>query len=398
MAVATPAMAQMNNSGGNFTINNGNAASSTNFRNWLSFSQALQNATRNDGGPLFGGAGISSAIVVDVQSSLTESVPVEFPAITGSSSTNTITINGGNNSVSFATTSTTGNKPVIRFSGGDFFRLRNLVIQNTGTVSPWGVHFYNQSNNNLIENCTIQFTSYNTAVTSHGTSAAAYVVFSESTTATNFSGSNYTGQFDTVRNCLMRTTNTSVGPAFGITCLGTTSLFSNTASNNTFEKNTIQNFYLYGIMNWYTNGDHIIGNDISRVNAGTNLPASTHMGIRCENIYGLSSGREYKVNDNFIHDLPFNGSSASNGSATPYGMYFVNCYGSSINSKGEINNNNIQNLRSTTFHYGYWGNNMYRSIVSGNRIENCTNGASSYSYGMYVYYHYDCNVDGNLVR
>jgi PKD repeat protein len=397
MSAATPAMAQMNNSGGNFTINSGNAASSTNFRNWLSFSQALQNTTRNDGGPLFGGAGISSAIVVDVQSSLTETVPVEFPAITGSSSTNTITINGGNNSVSFATTSTTGNKPVVRFSGGDFFRLHNLIIQNTGTVSPWGVHFYNQSNNNLIENCTIQFTSYNTAVTSHGTSAAAYVVFSESTTATNFSGSSYTGQFDTVRNCLMRTTNTSVGPAFGITCIGSSNP-TGTSSNNTFQKNTIQNFYLFGIHNWYTNGDQIIGNDISRVNAGTNLPASAHIGIRADYMYGSSTGREFKINDNFIHDLPFNGSSSTSGSATPYGLYIYYCYGSSLTSKGEVNNNNIQNLRSTTLHYGYWGQYNYRITVNNNRIENCANGSSSYSYSMQIYYHYDCNIDGNFVR
>ncbi|MFN9109141.1 MAG: hypothetical protein ACK5XN_03540, partial [Bacteroidota bacterium] len=245
--------AQMNNSGGNFTINSGAAASSTNFQNWLSFSQALQNITRSDGGPLYGGAGISSAIVVNVQSTQTESVPVNFPAVTGTSSTNTITINGNGNTVRFQNTSTAGNKPVIQFSGGDFFRIRNLVIENTGSVCPWGIHFYNQSNNNLIENSTIQFTSWNTAVTSHGTTATAYVVFSASTSGTNSSSStSYNGQFDTIRNVLMRTTNGGVGPTFGITCLGSTSFYTNTASNNTFEKNTIQNFYLYGIMDWYT--------------------------------------------------------------------------------------------------------------------------------------------------
>ena len=112
-------MAQMSNTNGNYTINSGAAASSTNFRNWLSFSQALQNITRNDGGPLYGGAGISSPIAVDVQSSMLESVSVEFPAVTGSSSTNTITISGNGYTVEVNTTSTaSANKPVIRFSGG----------------------------------------------------------------------------------------------------------------------------------------------------------------------------------------------------------------------------------------------------------------------------------------
>ena len=399
LAASGGVMAQMSNTNGNYTINSGAAASSTNFRNWLSFSQALQNITRNDGGPLFGGAGISTPIVVDVQSSILESVSVEFPAVTGSSSTNTITINGNGYTVEVNTTSTaSASKPVIRFSGGDYFRIRNLTIQNRGTASPWGVHFYNQSDNNLIENCTIQFTNYTSSVTSHGTTAAAYIVFSESTTATNFSGSAYTGQFDTIRSCLMRTTNTSVGPAFGITCLGSTSLYTNTPSNNTFEKNTIQNFNLYAIMDWYTNGDHIVGNDISRVNAGSLLPATTHMGIRMEYMYGQGTGsRGFKVNDNKIHDLPYSNLSTTAGSSS-YGIYATQCYGASVNSLAEVEGNEIYNLRTSSIHYGFWGRDNYRISVSKNTIRDCRSSSTSYSYGMYVYYHYDGKTDFNVIK
>jgi PKD repeat protein len=403
---AQRAHAQLNNSNGNFTINSGAAASSTNFQNWRSFSQALQNISRSDAGPGFGGAGVSSPIVVNVMSDLTEAVPVLFPQISGTSLTNTITINGNGRTVTFQNTSTASNKSVIEFSGGDYFRIRNLVIQNTGTVCPWGIHFYNQSNHNLIENCTIQFTSWNTAITGHGTTATAYVVFSATVASTSTSTSVYSGQYDTIRSCLMRTTNTSLGPTFGITVLGSTSVYLTTPSNNTFEKNTIQNFYLYGINNRYTNGDRIIGNDISRVNAGTNLPVSTHMGIRLEYMYGyrasgsmaVSEFRPFQVSGNAVHDLPFTGSSNTNGAATPYGIYSIYCYGENVNNPGLIDNNNIYNLRSTTLHYAYYGIYNYRVNVLSNSIRACMSGSTSYSWGMYVYYHYDCRVDQNIIE
>ncbi len=120
--------AQMNNSNGAFTINSTATASSTNFRNWLSFSQALQNVTRNDGGPLFGGAGISSPIEVNVQTSITETLPVSFPDIAGTSSTNNIRINGGGNFVAFASTSTTANKRFGKIAA-DGTRTSTFVFQ-----------------------------------------------------------------------------------------------------------------------------------------------------------------------------------------------------------------------------------------------------------------------------
>ncbi|MFY7847604.1 MAG: hypothetical protein ACOVSS_00965, partial [Bacteroidia bacterium] len=315
-------LAQMNNSNGAFTINSGNPASSTNFRNWLSFSQALQNVTRNDGGPLFGGAGISSPIEVNVQSSITETLPVSFPDIAGTSSTNNIRINGGGNFVAFASTSTTANKAVIAFTGGDFFRILNLTIRNTGTVAPWGIWFSNQSNHNLIENCIIEFSAWNSLVTGHGSTASAYINFSASAAGTNQTTTVHPGQFDTIRGCTMRTTNTSSpGPTFGINILGSITLAATTETNNTIERNIIQNFYVNGIMDWYTNGDRINNNDISRVNAGTSLPVATHMGIRAEYIY--STNRVLQINSNLVHDLPFNGSTISTTSANPYGIYTI---------------------------------------------------------------------------
>ena len=398
--LGSQAHAQMNNSNGAFTINSANAASSTNFRDWRSFSQALQNVTRNDGGPLFSGAGISTPIVVNVQSSLTESVPVLFPQITGSSSTNTITVNGGGNFVAYASTSTSANKAVISFTGGDFFRIRNLTIRNTGAVAPWGIWFSNQSNDNLIENCIIEFSAWTSLVSGHGSTASAFINFSASELGTNQTSSVHPGQFDTIRGCTLRTTNTNApGPTFGINILGSTSVASSVPTNNTFDRNLIQNFYVNGIMDWYTNGDRIINNDISRVNAGTTLPVNVHMGIRAEYMYGQgTNSRSFQINNNLIHDLPYNGSSATAGAATPYGIYTLYCYGASVSSQSEINGNDIYNLRSTTFHYGFYGLYNYRMRITNNTIRNCESGSTSYSWSMYAYYHFDCNIDNNSIR
>lgn len=388
--------AQMNNSNGAFTINSTATASSTNFRNWLSFSQALQNVTRNDGGPLFGGAGISTAIEVNVQTSMTETLPVSFPDIAGTSSTNNIRINGGGNFVAFASTSTTANKAVIAFTGGDFFRILNLTIRNTGTVAPWGIWFSNQSNHNLIENCIVEFSAWNSLVSTHGATASAFINFSASAAGTNQTGSIHPGQFDTIRACTLRTTNTnSPGPTFGINILGSTTLAATTETNNTIERNIIQNFYVNGVMDWYTNGDRINNNDISRVNAGTSLPVATHMGIRAEYIY--SSNRVLQINSNLIHDLPFNGSSISTTSANPYGVYTVYIYGNS-SAQAEVNNNNIYNLRSLNLFYGMFNWYTFDTRISGNVIRDNASGSTSVSWGMQNWYNTRTNIDNNFIR
>lgn len=389
--------AQMSNTNGNFTINSSNPASSTNFRNWLSFSQALQNITRNDGGPLFGGAGISSPITVDVQTSQVETVPVDFPAVTGASSTNTITINGNNEFVSFANSSTSTNKAVIVFSGGDYFRIRNLTIRNTGSAAPWGIWFYNQSDHNLIEGCTIEFTNLTAAVTSIGASnASAYVVFSASASGLNFTGGTHNGSFDTVRNCLMRTTNTSSpGPYAGISELNSSSIYTTTPSNNTYESNTIQNFHAYGIYTWYANGTHVLRNDISRINAGTRMPASTHMGIRVDWTYGTN--RALQINNNLIHDLPFNGSSISSGTAFCYGIYTLYIYGTSTN-QALVNDNSIYNMRTLNQFYGMYNWYTFDTRISGNVIRDNASGSTSNSWGMQNWYNTRTNIDNNIVR
>ncbi|MBL7812742.1 MAG: hypothetical protein JNL57_11010, partial [Bacteroidetes bacterium] len=176
LAVTGLARAQMTT--GTYTINSGASASSSNFTNWLSLTQALQNTTRNDGGPLYGGAGISGPITINVVTDqLTSPGITTFAAIAGTSSTNTITINGGGKILAFS-----GPYEVISFTGADWVTIDNLIIRQTGTTSCIGIRFSGSSNYNTINKCTIQFSALSSGSTG-GSTQSAYIAFANSNTS-----------------------------------------------------------------------------------------------------------------------------------------------------------------------------------------------------------------------
>ena len=90
LTLCSKAKAQMS---GAYTIDTTAAASATNFKNWYSFYRSLQGASRSDGGLPYVG-GITASVTVTVKSSNTEANAVQFPSISGSSSSKTITIDG----------------------------------------------------------------------------------------------------------------------------------------------------------------------------------------------------------------------------------------------------------------------------------------------------------------
>lgn len=377
---------------GNYTINSANSASGTNFRNWQSFWQSLQGSSRADAGPTFTG-GVSGPVTVEVQSSITETVAVQFAAVTGTSSTNTITINGNNNMLSFAGTTAT---PAAIFANGiDFLRIQNLVIRNTGTATNvMGIRFTNASDNNIVQNCTLEFSGITTG---SSTAGGAYVAFAATTSLTGVTAGTGTNGFNNIiRNNLMRTTNgNSPGPAYGIFEVQNTSTYTSTASNNTFENNTIQNFFFWGINTYYTNGTHIIKNDISRASVTSGNPNSTSGGIN--SYYNYATGRSLRADSNYIHDLPFSGSVPSSSNASMHGMWVWYWYGSSSNPF-TIKGNRVMNLTSATSSQGvYEGYGTFGKIEE-NRVENLRSNASSNMFGVYSIYGSSKDLLKNVIQ
>lgn len=78
-----------------------------------------------------------------------------LPVINGSSSTNTITFNGGSANTTAIVHDGVGQMATIGFIGGDYITFKNLTIQNTNAIDGWGVHLSDTSDYNMIDSCII---------------------------------------------------------------------------------------------------------------------------------------------------------------------------------------------------------------------------------------------------
>ncbi|MBS3915264.1 MAG: PKD domain-containing protein, partial [Bacteroidetes bacterium] len=385
--VSSVVMGQMS---GTYTINSGSAASSTNFADWPSFYQSLQGLTRDDGGPIMAG-GVSGAVTVNVQSTMSTSKQILFPSISGMSSTNTVTINGGGYAVSWV-----GPYELFSFTGGDYFTISNLVIQNSHATNAIGIRFSGNSDNNKIDKCTIEFSS----ITTVATSGSAYIAFANGQTSLTAATSLTNGSNNTISNNLMRTTNTnSPGPAAGITVIGNNSAYTSTAQNNTITTNTIQNFCYIGIYANYGNGDQILSNDVSRANTTlANVNTSQMFGIYFTNMY--STNRQLKVEGNNIHDIPYVGASLGSGvTGTSYYLICQSVIGTST-TRASIANNTVARVTGYNLYLGYNISHQYVDYT-GNTFDACSVPSSSssyYNYGVLFSGALNYKVNNNTIK
>ena len=275
---------------GSYTIDAASTTSGTNFNNWYDFASTITTK------------GVSGAVSVTVKTDVTTTTQAVFGAISGASSTNTITIDGGSKVLSYG-----GSYEAISFTGADYVTIKNATIRNTTTGSYASLfRFTNGSNYNVVDNCILEFSALVNA-----TSGTYYVGFTNYNTSPTSATSVTNGIGCKISNCTMRTTATnSAGPYYGIICMGNTSTYSSSGDNCSFVANKMQNFYYYAVINYYTNGNQFTDNDISRSNATSSSAISTSpYGIYSYYTYGTSQSTVYR-NNNF-HDLPYSGASSS---------------------------------------------------------------------------------------
>jgi PKD repeat protein len=365
---------------GTYTLDSNSATGGTNFKTWTDFSTSIVSN------------GVNGAFTLNV---ITNGYnrQLDLPAIGGASPTNTITIKG-NGKVLYSDTT----DAVILMSGIDYLTIDGLVIRNTrNNANVKGIRVYNGSDYNTIKNCTIEFSN----LTSTSTTAGAYIAFSASSTSSTTTSATNLGSFNTITKNLMRTTNSnSPGPAFGIAVQGNSSNYSSTAQNNTITGNTIENFYSMGIRNYYTNGNQINGNDISRANSTTFNSNSTLYGIYT--YYAYATSRAIQVNGNVIHDMPYSGASASSAPSTTYGVYVYYNYGNTT-YRLAVSNNTVRSIFATTNLYlGYLYNNYHMDLTGnlGEKSAVTISTSSSYNfYGWYANYTYNTyRINSNTVQ
>lgn len=324
---------------GTYTINSNGSASASNFLNYTSAVQALRGVTRSDGGPSFSG-GVSGAVTFNVTSSGSAyNERVVIPAITGASATNRITFNGNGQEVNFNTQSTT-DIAVFELNGADFITLSNIRIRTTNSNYGYGVWLYNRADENIVQNCDINI-SASTSTTNGWASGIAMV--GSAGCATCYTTGGIKGINNIFRgNTIYGATNNN-GMVSGIIINGGS---SPNDDNIVVENNTITNFYLYGIYNYYYSGNTIYRNNT--IVRGMKSTITTFYGIYT---YMSSSQKFY---DNFIWD---GAPTTSTYTFTGYGIY--DYYGTNIGMGVNDYVNNIIKFTNGWYLFGIYGLNYY---------------------------------------
>lgn len=221
-----------------------------------------------------------------------ETYPIAFPNMTGSSAANTVTIRpAAGSTASITSANTTG---TLNLNGLDYLILdgrpggtgipKTLVVENTST-SGYAVQFLNDATNNVIKYVTLKST--NTSTT------GATVVFGN-TTGTTGNDNNL------IDNCDLRDGATT--PTNAIYSAGSTSTTVLNNSNNTVSNSNIYNYFSAtnnsnGIAIASGNTDWTINaNNFYQTATRTGTSGSTHTGIQIAN----TSGNNFIVTNNFI--------------------------------------------------------------------------------------------------
>ena len=236
---------------GTFTINNALPTGGTNFN---SFNDAYNYIKCGINGPVIFNVDAASGPYTE------QLIMTEVP---GASATNTVTFNGNGRTLQFTST-TTGQRGVIKLDGADHIKFNNLVINATGTTTTeygFGVHLINDADSNSVNGCTININTSSTSANYGG------IIMSASHTSA-------TGTGTTLCDGNSFTNNTITGGVYGITLVGSS---TSAIRENIVRGNTIRDFYTYGIYATGNFGSTLDSNTISRPTRTTT--ATTSYGI-----------------------------------------------------------------------------------------------------------------------
>ena len=348
------AMAQLS---GTYTVNAASATSGTNFKSFTDLASAL------------GSNGVSGAVTVNVvAASGPYSESVTFGAISGTSATNTITINGNGNTIT-----TTSSTYVLYFNGADYITVKNMKINAAGTGNGTKcLHMRNNANYNTFDGCEFIVSKYT------GTSnSTAYIMFSNS--VTNYRSTGNHGMMNTFSNNKMwnGSTSNSAGPYFGVA-----NYYNYTAGANKFEKNEIMHVYYYNIYDYYSSGLIATGNDIHTNRSGN----TNRYGIYCYYGNSRTTANKIQINDNKIHGLS---------GRYVYGVYSFRLQGDASNPT-EMNNNDVYSNAADYYMYALWP--YYATNINCNDNDVYDNSADYYIYAVYGYFSNNATLDRNKIH
>lgn len=299
---------------GSYTINNALPTSGTNFN---SFTDAINSIKCGINGP------VTFNVVKNVNP---YSEHFTIPQITGTSSTNTLTINGNGATLLYTSNDNT-NKTAIILNGADHVIIDSLIIDVSGGNYGYGIALINQADSNTIRHCTINCSQSITTQNSIG------ILINGSALTIPSSGNN--GNYNNIIS------NTINGGYYSIYLYGNSSSVTQN-TNNSIVGNVFKDMHTNAIYaNYQSSGLLISDNDFSRPNRTTTASiAAVYLYTGCFNglieknkVHNLFSqipsstqisygffigtdppaGKENRVINNLVYDM--------NGNGAVYGVF-----------------------------------------------------------------------------
>jgi hypothetical protein len=289
--------------GGVYTINSSAATGGSNFQ---SFGDAVSAIS----------CGITSSITFNVVPGTGPyNEQVIIPNVPGVSEVNTITFNGNGNTLGFLATET-AQRATLKLDGTDYVTINNLVVQAYGMAANeygFGIQLTNGADHNTIRGCTVEATQ--TPVTAASTNFAGIVLSGSPTSAVGTASASDHNTIDS---------NIVIGGYYGITLMGAGNEF---VVGNSITRNTVSDFYQYGIYINSTDSTLVERNDISR-------PMRSSVGS-FYGIYFTTGGTNTMVSKNKIHN-GFDGATSSTSGS--FGIYLTSVDATASNPNIVVNN------------------------------------------------------------
>ncbi len=280
---------------------------------------------------------------------------VEFKNIQGTSSINTITLNG-RGSVVNATITNTENRSLIRLTGMKYLTIDSVYAEaNAASTYGYVLTLGGNSNYNTIKNSRFK----SPAATSNIYGGILFI--GEDNSPTTSSNSSY----NTIEN------NSVEGGFYGISIYGTSGA-NNLTKGNIILNNVVKDFYEYGIYNIYADSTQIVKNDVSRM--GQTATTTTYA------IYTSGVSQEILIEKNIIHHLF---ELLKTNTSTLYGIYISS--GAAQTSKFNVVKNNLMySLTNNGAHYCLYNATSGNTLYYNNTIVDDYSGATAgATYGLY---------------
>jgi PKD repeat protein len=398
LLIAGSASAQLS---GTYTINSGASTSGTNYASFTALASALNSS------------GVSGAVTINVVAgSGPYSQQFNLNAISGSSATNTITINGNGEKIK-------ASSPIIQLNGTDYISFDDLVVEQTGNINDKMFRAYNNVQYVTINDCEF--------IASSGAAYGGYPGYYSSTYIW-FGNHAYYYQTPTDKSTNITITNNTlwkgnstvngIGKTYGI-------MLGNQASatadqNNLISGNDIQDFGWYGIYTVNVTGIDIENNLIHNDNNTSStqcyaiyvydyfFSGAAAVNIDANKIYNLAKNRSYTYVQlmgiyayGYYAGVDFNITNNVIDLNGPYYMYGIYAYAYQATGTHNIVNNTIRMSGDVTYaytrHYGIYNYYAPSGNVKNNIITDQTQNWGASNGGSYLIYTYNpqCTFDYN---